>query len=377
MPSSTLEPRLVGALLAVGWAVVAALVLASATSGWLVLLALGALLPGALAALVALEPRPGPGTGAGARLAGLLAVLLTVGLLWLIAEPVLAPERSPLVPSTGIGYGGLLALVATIVYCNRWSGGWQVGRRLAPLVGAVSVLVGGVAFALAGTAGGAPAACSVPPPADEASVEVAARAEIDGTSVGRVRLVGERVGRDAYWTADVAVGVVGGSAGAYDLVRVGERGWLRRDGGEWRELPATDGAGAGAGVLDERLIGDLARQPPAAVDDLGIELVAGTPARHCRVAVDGTTAIGAFPPLAWLVGVEPPSADPPPRARLDIWRGELDWWIASDGRLVRASAIVGGLPAHAWGVAGAHARLLAEMSVGEPASSPTIEEPLR
>jgi hypothetical protein len=95
-------------------------------------------------------------------------------------------------------------------------------------------------------------------------------------------------------------------------------------------------------------------------------------ARRCRMAVDGTAAAQAFPPLSWLVGDDPAAAG----ARLDIWRGELDWWTGPAARLQRASIAIGGHPADAWDLRGMRGLLRAEMSVAEPANPPRIEEPL-
>ncbi len=64
-------------------------------------------------------------------------------------------------------------------------------------------------------------------------------------------------------------------------------------------------------------------------EDLGVELVEGARARHCRTAVDGPTALDTFLPLRWLAGGQLLTVTHP----LTEWRGTLDWWVFTDGQL--------------------------------------------
>ena len=54
-----------------------------------------------------------------------------------------------------------------------------------------------------------------------------------------------------------------------------------------------------------------------------MDVIEGARARHCVVAVDGTTFREAFPQIQWLVG----------DADIHRWRGELDYWVFMDGQL--------------------------------------------
>ena len=73
-------------------------------------------------------------------------------------------------------------------------------------------------------------------------------------------------------------------------------------------------------------------------EDLGIEVIEGAPARHCRTFMDGPTALDAFLPLRWLLD------DGLARGATDVgrWRGEMDWWVFGDGELGRARVEVSG-----------------------------------
>ena len=70
----------------------------------------------------------------------------------------------------------------------------------------------------------------------------------------------------------------------------------------------------------------LAPEQLATAEELGVSFVQGARARHCQVAVDGTTFRAAFPQVRWLAG----------DANLSRWRGELEYWIFGDGQLGEA-----------------------------------------
>ena len=67
----------------------------------------------------------------------------------------------------------------------------------------------------------------------------------------------------------------------------------------------------------------LAAANRTTAEDRGVDVIEGARARHCVVAVDGTTFRAAFPQVQWLVG----------DADLHRWRGELDYWVFMDGQL--------------------------------------------
>jgi hypothetical protein len=136
---------------------------------------------------------------------------------------------------------------------------------------------------------------------------------------------------------------------------------------------ATPAAAAGVldarGSVDGRPLGNLVEVPidgaslAAAIaglggvplEDHGIERLAGTDARRCSALVDGSTALAALPPLAALSG----DTDRPLHT-LPVWRGELEWWLAADGKLVAARVRIGGHPADAWGGRGLRGQIWAD-----------------
>lgn len=91
----------------------------------------------------------------------------------------------------------------------------------------------------------------------------------------------------------------------------------------------------------------LSSEERLTAEDLGIDRVAGTPARHCRLVIDGRSAVAGFMALRWLVGADERTTDP--GAGLEAWRGTLDYWVrpstAAEGdTLVLASVSVDGQP---------------------------------
>jgi hypothetical protein len=76
----------------------------------------------------------------------------------------------------------------------------------------------------------------------------------------------------------------------------------------------------------------LAPEQRTAAEDLGLVYVEGARARRCRIAVDGTVFRAAFPQVRWLVGA----------TDLEVWRGDVDYWVFVDGELGRAEGRLGG-----------------------------------
>jgi len=105
-------------------------------------------------------------------------------------------------------------------------------------------------------------------------------------------------------------------------------------------------------------------------DDLGVDVVDGRAARHCRLVTDGRSAVQGFPALRWLVGEDERTADP--GAGLGAWRGTLDYWLVSvsgqritNVEVVLAAVSVDGQPP-GWPFPGLRATLRAASSFGLP-----------
>jgi hypothetical protein len=237
-----------------------------------------------------------------------------------------------------------------------------------------------------------PAGGSVTPPGcsalliagSGARITVGASATADGSETGTVTLAGTRAGQDESWHADLggiadaalrggsvagvgpsrtpaepsrsgtgdtgvgpgaspAAGSVTASpplaAQGVDYTRVGDRAWIRSSAGAaWQR--ATTGTGAPPPpTLDQAIVqAALPDRARLAAEDVGIDLFDGARARHCRLAVDGPTALAAFPSLRWLVGRNPLDTS----TVLEDWRGTLDWWVFGDHELGVAEVTVGG-----------------------------------
>jgi hypothetical protein len=78
------------------------------------------------------------------------------------------------------------------------------------------------------------------------------------------------------------------------------------------------------GAIDEAALESaLSVGNRATAENRGFESMEGARARHCRIAIDGTTFATAFSHVVWLTG----------SAALGTWRGELDYWIFGDGEV--------------------------------------------
>ena len=119
-------------------------------------------------------------------------------------------------------------------------------------------------------------------------------ADVDGASIGRVDLRGERELANGRWTAEVATDA---AIGQHGLARVDGAVWTRAPGSPWRTAPTTsDRADVDLVTLDRVLRLDLR----SAAEDLGLEYIEGARARHCRIAIDGPAFLAAFPQARWL-----------------------------------------------------------------------------
>jgi hypothetical protein len=214
--------------------------------------------------------------------------------------------------------------------------GLGIGLITATLVASVAVAND---LALAGkTAGsswfGPTDSTRLPPTCDaainigsSASLEMVLSGTIDGRSIGGATVRGARAGDNFAWTSEIASVRELGLGGA---ALVGAQGWLREPGSAWSRVPATavEGESLDAAVLREGLDIDAR----AAAEDLGISYVEGAEARHCRVAIDGSTFRLAFPQVRWMAG----------DTDLHRWRGELDYWVFTDDQLGVADAWIAG-----------------------------------
>jgi hypothetical protein len=287
---------------------------------------------------------------------GLGAGLLLVPSIGGVLNQLLARGPQTLLPSLEAAYPWLLALGATSLFA-----GLGIARRLlgetalrrARLVRGAVIATGltvgsGAIFAGAAIANDlalhdqpalnsrfGPTGGDVQPPLCErvlltgttAALDLHLSADVDGRPIGAVGLTGERSGGDVRWTADVASSV---ALGRYGVARIGTRAWTRDPRAGW--------AAASASVADNALIDvqvlttALDEGIRATAENRGLEFVEGARGRHCRVAVDGPTFVAAFPQVRWLVGGD----------TLRRWRGQLDYWVFTDGELGRVAGSVNG-----------------------------------
>ena len=114
------------------------------------------------------------------------------------------------------------------------------------------------------------------------------------------------------------------------MARVGGRIWTRGPRTGWIGAPgdAADDALVDVQVLLTALDDGIR----TTAENHGVEFVEGARGRHCRVAVDGPTFVAAFPQARWLVGDD----------TLRRWRGQLDYWVFTDGELGRVTGSVNG-----------------------------------
>ena len=167
-----------------------------------------------------------------------------------------------------------------------------------------------------------------------------------------------RQGIDERWTGSTESEFATARAG---YTRVGDKAWLRIGAFGPSKSPVDPFGMAGtAGLtLDGPVVAVLTATDPAIVaEDLGVELVEGARARHCRTAVDGPTALDAFLPLRWLAGGQLLTATHP----LTEWRGTLDWWVFADGQLGQSSVIINGYPGEAWATSGIQGSMSAKLT---------------
>lgn len=321
---------------------------------------------------------------------GIVAGLLVTPLLIEVIEALAAGGGHTLFPSAEMAYAAVLAMATTSLFAAigviRAKTGADVDTRrpIAAAVGSATLLTliaavcfGGAALAndialrdrVQATSRFGPTDPSrLPPHCDEdlrlgpgASLDIRAEATIDGQRVGVATLDGSRSALDEMWVASLRSRFATGRAQysrVAGVVRLSEDGHpaapLDQDG---FDLLGTDGLTVDGPVRATAL--GAAGRPLA--DELGIELIEGAQARHCRVAIDGPTAVRSSLPLRWLAGGDLAE----PARSLDAWRGNLDWWVFGDGQLGRAAITVSGYPGDAWSTSGLQGELMARMNAVE------------
>lgn len=388
------ELRLLAAVLTTLWTIAAGLVLLGYRPGGPIDLLVGVVaatpIPISLAGAIWPPVARGDRAFAGVMWLGLGAVLLLIPSIAGITGQILARGPQTLLPSLEAAYPWLLALAATSLFsclgvARRILGETAMRRRrlaLGATLGLGATILGGSLFATAAIANDdalrdQPAASSrfgptdQDPPetacadpidaADAADFELVLHGDVDGTPVGRVDLIGERSGLDGRWTADVATDAI---IGQHGVARVGGRAWIRSPGRGWSPTVASEAlVDVDLDVLSRALRLELRE----AAEDRGLEYVEGARARHCRIAINGSGFLAAFPQARWLAAVELPD--------LHRWRGQLDFWVFGDRQLGQARGIVNG-EAAGLGRDGIQATLHVELIATDRGVERSIEPPV-
>ena len=356
----TLQLRLLGAAIAVLWAVAAVLVIVGYRPGgpFDLVVGLAASTPLLVALLAVAWPPAVRGHSAFAAIVwlGLAAILVLIPSIADILGRLTEGGTQTLMPSAVAIYPWIVALAATaglagIGIARRTQGPAASRARRAAVASAVAVALvaaSGLAFgaaavgneiALAGrpVAGSpyGPTGSDDPPLCDgdygagpQARLALRVDAEADGRSTGTVDLAGSRSGMDLRWGASV---VGDRDVGTYGAARIGGSAWTREPRGRW--TPALPAALDDATVDANAVAVALPREMRTLAEEVGIEVVEGALARHCRVAVDGTTLLAAFPQARWLV----PDGTP-----VERWRGTVDYWVFADGQVGVVEAFANG-----------------------------------
>jgi hypothetical protein len=322
------------------------------------------------------------------------AVLFAIPILYGVTSTLASDGPQNLVPSFEEGYAAALALVPMaffsivgLIHRRRGVQPLERGATLAAAVVAVLLtLVVGLAFVLVAVVNDqslrqdlpassrfGPTDPDVEPPfCDEpirlgpnARISLEASSSIDDEERGHARLTGRRSGQDESW---------GGSwdgpdgSGRLGYVRVGQRAWLntasddpRSAGTNWSETSPDPFELLGfRGLTMDGPPHFVVDAPRGAIvaEDLGLSVIEGARARHCRTFIDGSTALDTFLPLRWLLYDGFHRADD----AIGRWRGALDWWVFADGELGVAAVEVSGSRAETdWDAEGVRVVLRAQL----------------
>jgi hypothetical protein len=397
------ELRLLAATLTTLWTIAAGLVLLGYRPGGPIDVVVGVVamvpIPISLAGLVWPPAVRGRRAFAGVVWIGLTAILVLIPSIAAILGQLLARGPQTLLPSWEAAYPWLVALAATSLFAGlgiarRLLGQTAMRRRRLALGGTVAVvatlgsatLFASVAIAndaalrdrpaiasRLGPTGVDPAAdaCSAPiAAADSAAFALALEGDVDGASLGRIDLRGERQLEDGRWTADVATDA---AIGQHGVARVGGTVWTREPGRPWQAAStASDRTDVDLVVLERVLRFD----GRTAAEDLGLEYLEGARARHCRIAIDGPAFLAAFPQARWLTPARPNTGTPPSDTDLHRWRGDLDFWVFGDRQVGQVHASVSG-EAHALGRDGLQGTLRARLTAWDRGTRHPIEAPVR
>ena len=360
----TFELRLIAAALTSCWVVTMGIVLFGYRPGGpvdlIVGLAAGLPVGIALAALVWPPATHGEGAFAAMVWLGLGSLLLLVPSIANVGEQLGRRGAQTLLPSVEAAYPWALALIGTSLFAGfgvarRWLGQTAMRRRrlgrgvlvaLALSVASATIFTT-VAMANELALRGRPTLSSRfgPTEGDEdpplcvdpltvggtARIELHLEGEIDGRSIGTVDLGGARDGSDFRWLAYAATAR---ELGLHGAARVEDRAWIREPFGGWRRADPTEVTNS---TIDRQAFAATLTEGARSAAELhGIDVIEGARARHCRLAVDGPTFRSAFPQVRWLIG----------DAKMDAWRGELDYWVFLDGQLGRVVGSVNGEAGH-------------------------------
>ena len=390
--------RLLAGVLLVVWAATAIAIAAEYRPGGPVdiVVVLACFLP-VLIAAVALEWPP-ESAGHRDRVAigwiWIAALLFAIPVLYGVASTLTAGGPQILVPSAEAAYAGLIALfllsffsVSGVVHARRGVLVLERGATLRSMaVSIVLTLLVAAAFGMIAfindqalrldeptTSRYGPTDPELVPPLCHeplslgrfALITITAVSSEDDVPRGSAILTGRRSGIDEAW---------GGSwqgpdsAGQTAYLRLGETAWLN-PGSDDPEAPGTTWQETTPGLFEMAgPHGMTTDGPPQAVvgrprgsivtEDLGLEVMDGARARHCRTFIDGPTAMAAYLPLRWLLD-EDVTAE---TGRLQRWRGEMDWWVFGDGELGLATVEISGIRAETgWDSHGVRAVLEARL----------------
>jgi hypothetical protein len=356
----TIELRVLGITLAALWLAAFGLVLLGYRPGGPVDILVGmAAIGPVLVAVIAIRWPPvarGDRAFAGIAWLALAAMLMLIPSLAGLVTQLTGRGPQTLLPSVEAAYPWLLALAATGLFAGlgvarRRLGGASLRRErlaLGSVFAAVMVLLSGIAFTTAAIVnelalGDRPAAGSRFGPTDPslepptctdpvaagstARLELRMDGSIDSRYTGQVVLQGIRDGADVSWSGYAATRLTLGQQG---LVRVGDRVWVLSPGRSW--TAAEEDRGAGYDTDRQVVAVALAPAEVGAPEDRGLAFIDGARARHCRIAVDGTALRAMLPQVGLLVG----------QTDISRWRGDLDYWVFSDGQLGQVDGRVSG-----------------------------------
>jgi hypothetical protein len=354
-----LELRVIALCLTVLWTLTAVVVLLGYRPGGPLDLVVGlAVVPVALIALVGLAWPPArrrDGLHLGILLLGIIAALLLVAALGAVLSQLTRGGPQTLLPSLEAAYPWAMALLATAVFAAIGAARRALGPSAPPgrapavgaMIGVAAAVVVGAAFGTAAIANEiavrelpsassryGPAGSEDPQPCDgplvmpaSANLELAIRGAIDDRSIGQAVLDGPREGDDFRWQANVASDR---ALGRYGAARIGNEAWAAEPREPWEPVASAIVEGLD---LDRRFVSiALAANQTAIAQDLGLVLVGGARARHCRIATTGDVIGAALPVARWIVD----------GADIGRWRGAVDYYVFLDGSVGLAMGSVNG-----------------------------------